>query len=141
MSMFLNVLTGLLLFFLGQIIIRYFLDPLTNYRRLVGEIGHVLFYYANIYMNPSSDRSNEIGAKVEDALREKAGLLFAVTYAIPLYSFLEWVRLVPPKDSVRKAWQELTFLSNSVYSGKPKENREARKKIIDALKIPDWREN
>ena len=137
--MFWTVIGGLFLFLIGQIMIRYVLDPLTHYRKLVGEIAHVLYYYANVYMSSDPNRPKETGDRVADALREKASLLFAVTHPILLYGFLAWLRLVPSKDSIREAWKALTYLSNSIYDGEPKYKREAREKILDALSIPDWR--
>jgi hypothetical protein len=52
MTVALTVLGGLALLVLGQIVIRSFVDPIYEIRKLRGEIADALIYHANVYMSP-----------------------------------------------------------------------------------------
>jgi hypothetical protein len=54
MTVALTILSGLGLLVLGQIVIRSFIDPIYEFRKLRGRIADALIFYANLYMNPGS---------------------------------------------------------------------------------------
>ena len=45
----LTVLTGLFILVIGQIIIRFIIEPIQQQDRIIGDIYYTLSYYANIY--------------------------------------------------------------------------------------------
>lgn len=56
-----TVLTGVLIFVLGQIFVRAFLDPIMQQRQTVGEIAYSLGYFRNMFKeNHESNISDEM---------------------------------------------------------------------------------
>ena len=43
-----TILGGIFVFVVGQVVVKFFLDPFQKYREVVGEIAHSLVYYANV---------------------------------------------------------------------------------------------
>ena len=52
MTIALTIISGLALLVLGQIIIRSFIEPVYEVRKMRGEIAEALIFYANLYTNP-----------------------------------------------------------------------------------------
>ena len=117
----------------GQIIIKFLLDPLTELRKLLGEISDSLTFYANVYANPGQI-SEEITVEAMRDLRQRSSQLWARALALPLYSLFRFLRLVPSKKQISEASSNLIGLSNSLGSGgDPKTNTEAAVAIREAL--------
>jgi len=135
MTIALTILSGLALLVVGQIIIRSFIDPVYELRKLRGEVADALIFYANLYMNPGhAHKTPEIDAAV-NALRSLGSRLATRRYAIPFYRLFVFLRAVPPSDSIERASKNLTGLSNSIYSGNVGDNEKGRREIVEALKL------
>ncbi len=52
-QVFWTVLSGVTVYVAGQIFVKFVIDPIQEFRKLTGEIGHSLIYYANVYSNTS----------------------------------------------------------------------------------------
>jgi hypothetical protein len=134
MTIALTILSGLALLVVGQIIIRSFIDPVYELRKLRGEVADALIFYANLYMNPGHEhKSPEIDAAV-NALRSLGSRLATRRYAIPFYRLFVF-RAVPPSDSIERASRNLTGLSNNIYRGDIAYNEKRRRDIVEALKL------
>jgi hypothetical protein len=95
----------------------------------------LLFYYANVYMNPGSgDRDRMVEAS--KTLRQKASLLRVRAYAIPCYAWFAKLKFVPPLELITKASAALIGLSNNVHSGNFEHNEKRLDEIIKALRLP-----
>jgi hypothetical protein len=130
-----TVLSGLGLLVLGQIIIRSFIDPVYELRKLRGEIADALLFYAHLYMNPGhAHKTAEIDAAVH-ALRSLGTRLEATHHAVPLYGLFALLRAVPPEKSIKLARGNLVGLGNSIYIGNLSDNEKRRDEIIEALKL------
>lgn len=139
MNAALTILSGLALLVVGQIVIRSFVDPIYELRKLRGEIADALIFYASVYMNPSPGfRTPEID-EARNALRSLGSQLEAKSHAIPFYRFFALIGAVPTLDSVKRARSDLIGLSNSLQGGNIEHNERHRKEILEALnlKIPD----
>jgi hypothetical protein len=135
MTPFVTIVSGLALLVLGQIIIRTFIDPIYELRKMRGEIADAIIFYANLYMNPGHEhKSPEIEAAV-NALRSLGSRLEARRYAVPFYSLFAFIKAVPPTISIDKAKRGLVGLSNNIYSGKVEYNEKRRREIIEALNL------
>src|SRR2546427_7979563 len=98
----LTVMGGVSVLVIGQIIVRFFIEPVHELRKTIGDVGDVLIYYAHLYMRPK-EVTAEVGGwsagsplppvygeergKASDDLRQKASLLFIRANAVLKY---EW---------------------------------------------------
>jgi hypothetical protein len=115
---------------------KLFLEPLFAIRTLIGDIADNLVYYAHIYANPGVD-SPELRQEAKDTLRQKASLLRARMYSLPLYAVFALFRLVPSRKNINIASGELIGLSNGIFDGNPMVNYERRKAIRSSLHLPN----
>lgn len=107
----LTILGGFLIFAAGQIFLKLFLDPVHEYRQLVGQIADNLIYYANIYSSPSVS-SDDVKEECHQAFRQRASELIAKANAILAWKLFEYFRLIPRKESIFLAHHALIGLSN-----------------------------
>lgn len=95
----LTVVGGVLVLVVGQLVQRFFIDPLHEQSKLIGEIA-----YALAYANPSPTRAVvrpdgiNLTDATEDALRALASRLIATTVAIRWYGLARYVFSPPRKD-------------------------------------------
>ena len=144
----LTVMGGVAVFVLGQIFIRFFLEPVQELRKAIGDVGDALIYYAHLYMHPKEVTAEACGwsagsprppvfgeerGEASDALRQKASLLFIRANAVPKYDWFVRLKAIPPWESLKTAHKELIDLSNSVSRGNPLVNAERRRSIAEAL--------
>ena len=123
---------GVLVFVGGQIIVRFFIDPYHEYRKLVGEIADALVYYANVTGSSREERQHE----ASNVFRQKASLLRVRAYAIPRYDWFVKANAVPAWNSIMDASVNLLALSNDVYGTDHDAIHARREIIIKNLKLP-----
>lgn len=145
LKIFLTALTtiigGVLVYVSGQILSKFFIEPIHEQRRIIGEIADALIYYANIYMNPGSG-SQEKMVSASEKLRQLATLLQSKTHLIPHYSFFEKVKIVHKSSDIESASGALIGLSNSIpippdgnKREAVKDNKEFREEICKLLNL------
>src|SRR5438874_13832645 len=91
----LTAVAGIVVFVLGQIVVKLFIDPIQEQWKLRGKIVHTLSFYAML------DREKAPAELVKEwsfALRTLASQLQATT-AIPAYRLLSILRLVLKRES------------------------------------------
>ncbi len=132
----LTVCGGIFLLVAGQIITKFFIEPIHEQFRLIGEIADSLVFYANVYGNPGFGDPERM-SKASDKLRQQASQLRARTNAIRGYQLWQFLRIVPKREGVMEASRNLIGLSNSIHQGDPKTNNEREKAIIEYLRIGD----
>ena len=141
----LTVLGGILIFVIGQLAVKFLIEPFQNYRKLVGEIADSLIYYGNIgsgleeyYLSQleqvqkmESPRKELVETRLKEIiandwnradeakriLRQQASQLMSATNMIPMYRFWAFLRIVPKREEVIKASASLIGFSNSTQSG------------------------
>ena len=127
-----TVVLGFVIFVLGQIAQRFFLEPIQEQKRVIGEITHAVVQYANV-----SDKSPpEIRLEAHQELRDLAARLNATLRTIPLYRYFEARGWVEKKENVNAARSGLVGWSNSVVMEKPPNLETHRSAIIKALGLP-----
>lgn len=130
----LTVIGSVIVFVSGEIIKNFFITPIHEQSKLVGEIADSLIFYAPIYSNPGMVNP-ELASEASTVLRRQAAQLKARTGAIPWYSFWQFLRIVRNRSHIRKASENLIGLCNSVHNGNPEANENRRKQIVQALRI------
>lgn len=129
---FATVLTGALVYALGNMMVKLGVNPVQEMSELRGQIAEDLTYYANKTTSPGA-ASGEERIEVGEAYREKASLLMAKMHKIPYYKFWEILGLVPEKEDVREAHSDLIWLSNAVPMKKTSGSYERMENIKSKL--------
>jgi hypothetical protein len=138
MNVALTILGSVGLLVLGQIVIRSFIDPIYELRKLRGEIANALIYHANVYMySGHTFKTPEIDT-ARHALRSLGSQLEARSYAVPFYPFFSFVGAVPTLKSIEQARSNLIGLSNAIQTDNTEHKERHVREITEALdlKIP-----
>lgn len=129
-----TILGGVIIYTLGQIIAKFFIEPIHKQLMCIGKISDSLIFYANQYSNPGSGMPDEMD-KVQRILRQQASLLVSKTHVIKWYGFFEIFKFVPKRIAISEASRELIGLSNSIHEGRSDFNTARVKNIKKALNI------
>jgi len=79
----LTLIGGVLLLVISQFITRFVVDPLIDFRRLLGEIGHTLVFYSHYFFNASVMASKPEFQNAKEQCRELASPdLFSLWFSI-----------------------------------------------------------
>jgi len=114
MEIFLTILSGVIVFILGQLALKLLIEPIQEFKKTVADIAHALIEYANIYANPGVV-SNESEKKASEELRKLSSRLNAQMYLIPFYQIIAKIFGLPPRDKLVGAANDLIGLSNGVF--------------------------
>lgn len=132
----LTIFGGVLIFVIGQIFLKFFIEPVHQLRAHIGRITDSLIFYANVYGNPGSLSTDEM-KKASNDLRKQASELMSKTAVIPCYRFWSFLRIVPRFSDIRVTHHNLIGLSNGVFStGDPLENSKRVEEIKAGLRLP-----
>jgi hypothetical protein len=104
---------GVVLLVVSQIFTRFVVDPLIDFRRLLGEVSYTLILNAQFLFNASATASNPKFQQATEQCRVLASRLHAFSAAVPLYRLLSHIRLVPCLGYVYDAAKMLIGLSNT----------------------------
>jgi hypothetical protein len=125
----LTAVVGISVFIVGQIVMKWFIEPIQEQRRLIGEIAYALKFYKNYdkdIIKPEQIREGR--AK----FRNLACDLDRSLCLIPLYPILDFFGIVRKRKQILDAGPQLIYISNSLGDG---DFTKARNKIISCLKI------
>lgn len=114
MEIFLTILSGVIVFILGQLALKLLIEPIQESRKTVADIAHALIEYANIYANPGVV-GNGSEKKASEELRKLSSRLNAQMYLIPFYQLIAKIFGLPPRDKLVCATNDLIGLSNGVF--------------------------
>lgn len=157
----LTVVGGVLVFVIGQLIIKFFIEPLQEQANLIGEIANSLILYSNVggnvepYYYEGLKKANELEEPIKKVaveryekilnnhweksesashiLRQQAAKLMGVTNSIPFYNFWAFLKIVPKRQNVLSASTQLIGMSNSTHGEDSFSER--IKQISELLKI------
>jgi hypothetical protein len=125
---------GVLGFLLGQGLLKRFIEPWIEYRKVHGRIAAGLIRYAQVVS--ITTKTDDQGQKqlLSDArsfFREQSGELLAVAHSLP-WPLRRW-----QWDRAIKASKELIGLSNSVGVETSEDFIECKSRLIGIIRIPD----
>jgi hypothetical protein len=109
----LTVVVGVFVFVLGQVFLKFFIEPIHEQKKLIGEIADALIYYGSTYGNPERGVS-ERGNQAQERLRQLSTLLLSRTGLIPCYGCFASMRLVRQVSEIGIAAQGLMGISNNI---------------------------
>lgn len=140
MNTFNVILSGVAVFILGEIFVRFFLTPIHKLKEVKGEIASILLFHADNYGQAYLDLEAALGSKGEDrrvieerigstrrwnndlskasdATRAIAAKLISAAEGIPFYNLVSTIKMIPPKVNILRAKKHLIRLSNSFDGG------------------------
>jgi hypothetical protein len=156
------ILSGVAVFIIGEIFVKFFLGPLHKLKEIKGEIASILLFHANNYGQQyqkissalergpeekylddriidarvdGAKRWNEDLSKAADETRAVAAKLVCVAEGIPFFEALSRLGLVPSQKSVIEAKSNLIGLSNSFAPDQFDSCVSRKAKIHNLLKI------
>ena len=131
-----TVVGGIAVLTAGQVLTRFFIEPIHEQRKLIGSIADSLLYYAH-YLADSVDRPiSEVG-EAPDRFRRLATELMAKTVAIPGYRLWGWLGVIRPFGRVIKARGALFGLSNSLHRADWQRKVALAQQVATALNITE----
>ena len=136
MTVLWGVLSGVLVILVGQIPVRFVLDPLYEQRVAIRSVNDVLMRYADAISNPGVTQ-REYMDEASRTIREAACALQAKTDAVPLYGFFARLRLVRMRKDVQCAHGGLIGISNSIHTDAGGYSADRVRTVRAALKIRD----
>lgn len=133
MTAFITVVSGVVVFVAGQIILKLVIEPMQDQASTIGSITHALIFYANLVDEMAPE---EPLWEAKWTYRDQAAALRRTLRTARPYRVLSSVRLVLPRDRIEEASSSLIGLSNAI--GNPSRYEmidERRRKICEALEI------
>ena len=127
-----TIVGGVLIYVMGKLASRFFIDPYHEYRTLLGEIAQALVYYDTVTALSALEIRNE-AAK---SFKQYGRVLGVRVGAIPGREFLirhDW--LLPDWEAVQAASEALNGLSNTNVDEYRDRDR-YRATILKNLKLP-----
>lgn len=135
-TMFNTIITGVLIFVMGQILLKIFIEPVQELMRALGQIKYCMIFYANIFCNPGVGNPTKMD-QTTDELRLCASKLQGALYLVQFFRLWSFLGFIPSKENLEQISSELIGLSNSVHSGKCDENVKRREKILSLISVND----
>ena len=112
----LTILGGVIVYVCGQVLSKFFIDPLHDLRKSVGEVRFLLAFHARTIHTPFR-RSKERSDKAQEALINSSCELIAKLHAIPLYKLTRLLSfgVLPCKKAIEDAAVQLRGLSTYMH--------------------------
>ena len=135
----LTVLTGVLVFVLGQLASGLFVERINVQARAIEEIAQKLVVHAAIYSSPHEGSIDDVTRRkleeVQMDFRRLAALLSSTIQTLKWYPLFQSMRLVEKREKVRRTVDEIIGLSNTIGTGESgvKAALDHRRNICEAL--------
>jgi len=134
MQIFLTVISGVLVFVLGQIVQTFILKPIHDLRIVLGEISHKVKFHSNVITN-SGIKEKLIDWSAGD-MRDLSCQLESKYLAIPFNDFFGAINIIPTRNDIRESAKYLILLSNATgKQGYETKNADAIEKLKKYLGI------
>jgi len=130
----LTVLVGVIVFVSQQIIERFFVAPLSEFRQTLADVSYNMIYYANIYTSPGIGE-DDAQVKASEKLRDSAAKLISTSYMINGYTILWLLRRIPSRRQVNEAANLIIMLSNSAFRGDVQQIEAWSKRVSKLLRL------
>jgi hypothetical protein len=113
-TVFLTVISGVITYVLGQLLVKVVIDPAQEMKKTIGQIALSLIERANVVANPGVPE-REVIDDTSKHLRQLSSQLQSHLYLVPCYSVTARFFRLPPKENILKATGYLIGLSNSLH--------------------------
>ena len=134
MNIFLTIISGVIIFVVGQIILKLFVEPWQKQRECIAKISNNLLLYANVYGTVGATSIEETKA-ISLEIRKLAAELIESCHRIPFYEQITKTKIFPSLETILKVQKNLIGLSNSLNNGDSNKNYDKAEEIKSLLKI------
>lgn len=110
MAIFVTIFSGVLVYVIGQIIVKLIIDPVNDLKKAMSGIVYDMVFYGNLLSQPSHSRGEM--DEVCKVMRQHSSLLHAATHLIPGYQYIYRLFVLPSPENIKKVTGKLIFLSN-----------------------------
>jgi hypothetical protein len=110
-----TILSGVLVFVIGQLVLKLVIDPVHALKGVFAEISQGLLVNTPFIYNPTVLNDEQRGI-VKDRMLALAAHLRAKLMLVPAYAFWGYVFRLPSKTRIHEAAQDLVAIGNWVYS-------------------------
>jgi hypothetical protein len=140
------ILAGVIIYVLGEIIVKIVIDPVQELKRVIADIAFKLIHYSHVFkLSTAADTSEEASEKTidrekleqaADEYRKLASMLNAGFRLVPFYAFARVLFFLPREADIIDARNELIEMSEEIFAA-PKSFviAERRKRIEKKLKV------
>lgn len=131
---FQTVISGVLVFIVSEIVQKFLLDPLHQFKGVIGKIDSQLIFYRNILGTPIPNE--EINKNCRETMKQLMSDLGATYNQIPFNKFLSvFIRKIPCRKQIHESIKSLRFLANNVGREDGEKNIKKIEKIRENLDI------
>jgi hypothetical protein len=140
------ILAGVIVYVLGQIVVKIVIDPVQELKRVIADIAFKLIHYSHVFkLSSAEDASGEAAKKTinrerleqtAEEYRQLASMLNAAFRLVPFYSFTRLAFFLPGEADIIDARNDLIEMSEEIFAA-PKSFviAERRKSIEKKLKV------
>jgi cell shape-determining protein MreC len=140
------ILAGVIIYVLGEIVVKIVIDPVQELKRVIADIAFKLIHYSHVFkLSTAEDTSEEASEKTidrekleqaADEYRKLASMLNAGFRLVPFYAFARVLFFLPREADIIDARNELIEMSEEIFAA-PKSFviAERRKRIEKKLKV------
>jgi hypothetical protein len=111
-----TIFAGIIIFIVSQFLLKLFIEPVSEYRKLLSRVTYYLTYYSNSYSNPLDmkhiNENNEQTAKYKEEsikLREIAGEVISGSQIVPFYRVASFFGIIPKREDISDISLNSTF--------------------------------
>ena len=114
MAIFATIITGLLVFILGQIFLKWIIEPIQELRKVISE---VVFYVANLYATIQNAKTVDKFSAIDAGkhLERLGASLLASQQLIPFYKRIRKIFRLPTSQDILSASKKLSLISKSMF--------------------------
>jgi len=125
-------LTAVVVFLIGQAVIRFVLDPLVEMRKLIGQLATDLVYYRNRFSHPPGNTTEE-WIEATSTYRRHAAALRSLPLAVPFYNSLANLFSLPCRQQASEASSNLIGISNMTFDNPTRHDFAAKNEQFDTV--------
>jgi hypothetical protein len=113
-----TIFGGVIIFVTGQVILKWFIEPIQQFKKTLAEISNTSVRYAHAIHNPDAVPA-ELSDEVYDKLRQLSGQLYADMELIPRYPYpaLRWLFRLPSRENVYNSASRLIGVNRPGFRG------------------------
>ena len=101
-----GALGAIVVYVVGQLLAKFFIEPLHELRKVVGEVRFTLSFHAPTIHTPIG-RTPEGSGAAKEALMKNSCELIAKVHAVPIYEMTRFLAYLPPRKQIERAAVQL----------------------------------
>ena len=139
MTLFSTIVAGVTVFVLGQILLKWVIEPIQQLREVISEI---IYHFANDYsiIQNAHITDKEVALSVCKELERLGAKLLSKQHLIPFYAKIHKFLRLPEENNLFKASKKLSLISKSMFGKEPDIHYKLdiyRKQVCEYLIIQD----